>query len=1784
MKRIVLSLISLFVFSFANAQVTVFHENFEVVDSMSSSGVPTWFQESGFHVSGNFCMRDTVAFNDSAFLTSTTFSTVGNFNVFLDFFHICKISFADAGIVEVSNNNGTSWHRLTAAEYLSTSGFSTNNLFSSAVYGITSTGWDPFNNLSIPINSWWKHELFDISVWAANSATVKIRFKLLDNNFSGSDGTYGWLIDDVSVVESPHELNPPHIAWAPSALAGNIYNVGPFTIKDTIYDASGLGSTTLNYSFNNGPFVSLSMSLVSGNVYQAVIPTASNGDTICYYVEAVDLYGNTAALPNIGTNCFYVSTGIVFPYIDNFDVTTNLWDTINNSGSHWELGTPSFGATNSAHSAPNAWDIDLVSGYLDDSRDTLLSPVFTFNGIYNPILSFWANYNCELNYDGTILEYTIDGGTSWRTLGTQNDPNATNWYTDNSLNTSLKPAWAGNSNGWHKSTYRLGCRFVSTPSGVQFRFVFVSDGTVNYDGFSIDDFEINFAPPKDIGVISILQPSASSPTGVSDTVKILIANYGSTAASGFNVNYEINGGTPVSQVFSGTLLPCDIDTVIFVTPFIVPNGTFNICSFTSLANDANQLNDTICKNSQGVPLITLPYVDDFETGPSVWYDSSKIGTNWELGLPNFGSTNSTHSGVNAWDINLDSTYAINAHSVLISPLFNVHGIYNPKLSFWLNYKTERNYDGTRLEYSLDAGNSWHVLGRVNDPNATNWYNDASLNIGLLPAWMDSSGGWRKSTYRLGFVPGFNNAPQEAQFKFIFLSDFIANVDGITMDDFRIDLAPPQDVGVSSIIEPGLYSSLGALDTVKVAITNYGGFSASNFNVSYTIDGVVTGTQLHSATLPPGNTDTLVFATPYTVPIGNFTLCAYTSLTGDGDFTNDTLCSLEDGIHLFTLPYYASFDTGAVVWFDSSATLTSKWELGIPNFQQTNNAHSAPNSWDINLDTAYTNNARCNLLSPLFDFTGVANAKLTFWQNRNIQNFGDGLRVDYSIDGGSSWNVLGTPLDTLASYWYTDATIGSSGRPAWNNKSIDTLTHLTGWIKSTYKLVPLNNAGNRVMLKFAFSSDGFGIADGVSIDDLKIVAPSPLDASALWIIQPGALSPAGVLDSVKVLISNEGINPISNFDVSYVVNGAPGGTGIYTGTLQPGAHDTITLSPFVVPTNTFDICAYTSLVGDGDHANDTTCKSSYGVPYFPVSYSDDFEGASNFFAENNDWEFGTPASTQIDSAYSPVHAWKTILAGIYSLNDNDDLYTPFFDFSGAFKAELKFYHWYLTDINADGGRIDYSIDDGNTWQVLGYSGDPLGYNWYTNTNIFVSGKPAWTGNSHGYKLSTYKLDFLNGYSAHRVQFRFNFSSNGFGQNNDGWAVDNFEVFNPITVTASPVAITGINNPFAISGPQTISTYIKNKGSFDLFACNATLQVDGVPIVTDSNIPFSPVLHTGDSALHTFSVPWTPSLGGHYVCAITSLPNGTADLDPADDTTCTYAGVFDSVTVTNAAPYCNDFEPGNGHPLWIPLNAFNYALFRSDWALGTPNKTIINNANSGINAWTTKITDDYNPRDSSGLFSPVFSVDTIGCYELSFYHNFISEEFQDGGTVEYSFNSGLSWRVLGFAYEPNWFNSLYVTGLVGGPPTAGWSGVSGGWRHSSHNIKFAHSGKVIFRFRFGSDLTNQQEGWSIDDVCFQRVGACVIGINEVGSNSISLDQNFPNPASDITYISYSIPEHGKVKLFVTDVLGRSVTVLANESQSAGMHQAALNVKNLADGMYYITLEFGDSKLVRKFVVAK
>ena len=84
--------------------------------------------------------------------------------------------------------------------------------------------------------------------------------------------------------------------------------------------------------------------------------------------------------------------------------------------------------------------------------------------------------------------------------------------------------------------------------------------------------------------------------------------------------------------------------------------------------------------------------------------------------------------------------------------------------------------------------------------------------------------------------------------------------------------------------------------------------------------------------------------------------------------------------------------------------------------------------------------------------------------------------------------------------------------------------------------------------------------------------------------------------------------------------------------------------------------------------------------------------------------------------------------------------------------------------------------------------------------------------------------------------------------------------------------------------------------------------------------------------------------------------------------------------------------------------------------------------------------------------------------------------------------------------------------------------------------------------------------------------------------ALSQNYPNPFNPKTTINFALAENSKVKLTVTDVLGREVATLASGNYNAGYHTIVFNAENLPSGIYFYKLEAGDNVSVKKLMLMK
>ncbi|MEI6575625.1 MAG: T9SS type A sorting domain-containing protein [Bacteroidota bacterium] len=84
----------------------------------------------------------------------------------------------------------------------------------------------------------------------------------------------------------------------------------------------------------------------------------------------------------------------------------------------------------------------------------------------------------------------------------------------------------------------------------------------------------------------------------------------------------------------------------------------------------------------------------------------------------------------------------------------------------------------------------------------------------------------------------------------------------------------------------------------------------------------------------------------------------------------------------------------------------------------------------------------------------------------------------------------------------------------------------------------------------------------------------------------------------------------------------------------------------------------------------------------------------------------------------------------------------------------------------------------------------------------------------------------------------------------------------------------------------------------------------------------------------------------------------------------------------------------------------------------------------------------------------------------------------------------------------------------------------------------------------------------------------------NDKFSLEQNVPNPFNVNTEISYFIPEPGKVSLKIYDLLGKEITCLIDEFQSAGLHSLKMEAGLLPNGVYTYRLEaHGNSRSYTK-----
>jgi hypothetical protein len=260
----------------------------------------------------------------------------------------------------------------------------------------------------------------------------------------------------------------------------------------------------------------------------------------------------------------------------------------------------------------------------------------------------------------------------------------------------------------------------------------------------------------------------------------------------------------------------------------------------------------------------------------------------------------------------------------------------------------------------------------------------------------------------------------------------------------------------------------------------------------------------------------------------------------------------------------------------------------------------------------------------------------------------------------------------------------------------------------------------------------------------------------------------------------------------------------------------------------------------------------------------------------------------------------------------------------------------------------------------------------------------------------------------------------------------------------------------------------------------------------------------------------------------------------------------------------------------------------WKIGTTSKTFFSAGALSDYAIMTDTSSSYaiNANDWFVLKldqGPLFNV------IVSFWHKYQTTSKHDGGIVEYSVDSGLSWMNLLDTCNADtnaWTSSGVTTHNFYGwndtllDGTRAFTGSSNGWQYSRFQFFYGLPVKgtaatclpttsAYVRFRFVSDGSPESlDGWIIDNLRIERDHYSAV--KELrNDDGVAIH---PNPASDYLTITTDGDKYSHAVL--TNGLGQVVV-----RSEIGGNVVQINIKELPPGLYFLQMRGPEAIAIKK-----
>ena len=176
--------------------------------------------------------------------------------------------------------------------------------------------------------------------------------------------------------------------------------------------------------------------------------------------------------------------------------------------------------------------------------------------------------------------------------------------------------------------------------------VHTADTPGNQRAANVGRFKIAPDANVDAGIIAFVNP-VDGDLSSTQTVEVVVRNFGTVPQSNIEVSFTLDGGTPVTEVVAGPIAPASNINYTFTATvdMSVDGQTYNLCARTNLSGDELPDNDELCSDvtsllglDTGVVAITSPVTGSgLSDAEVVTIEIQNFGTVTQTSIPVFYS-------------------------------------------------------------------------------------------------------------------------------------------------------------------------------------------------------------------------------------------------------------------------------------------------------------------------------------------------------------------------------------------------------------------------------------------------------------------------------------------------------------------------------------------------------------------------------------------------------------------------------------------------------------------------------------------------------------------------------------------------------------------------------------------------------------------------------------------------------------------------------------------------------------------------------------------------------------------------------------------------------------------------------------------------------------------------------------------------------------------------------------------------------------------------------------------